>query len=141
MAASDQAEVVCFAALTGRADCYFSVTFHSTDRVTGVCEGNLQNDYHFGLLNDSNYKLSRYATFEDEILLKELREIFTEYDECSAEVVISGKLPIGIVPIFINIYGPREYGDAIDQALQGVELYLQDPESIRTGFSYENPRL
>lgn len=98
-------------------------------------------------MNDSSCRqIVPYAELEDKDLLNELRDVFEGYAECSAVAVVSGKLPlsfanIGRVPVSINLYGPQKHKDAMGDALQVFDLYLQNPESVRAGIFYDNPHV
>lgn len=98
-------------------------------------------------MNDSSCRqIVPYAELEDKDLLNELRGIFEGYAECSAVAVVSGELPlsfanIGRVPVSINLYGPQKHKDAMGDALQVFDLYLQNPESVRAGIFYDNPHV
>jgi SWI/SNF-related matrix-associated actin-dependent regulator of chromatin subfamily A3 len=44
-----------------------------------------------------------------------------------------------VVRVNINIYGPRESCQEVGRHLSSQKLYLQRPDKLRTGLTYENP--
>ncbi len=46
-----------------------------------------------------------------------------------------------VIRVNINVYGPRESYEEVGHHLSSQKLYLQRPDKLRTGSTYENPHV
>ncbi|KAK4205909.1 hypothetical protein QBC37DRAFT_463197 [Rhypophila decipiens] len=81
----------------------------------------------------------------DERVVSWLQVISSKFPRCSFEVVVDTSLPLDFpeilrIPVSINIYGLVRDGKAVGNTLSDMLLFLQHPQWLAPGHSYDNPQ-
>lgn len=118
--------------LRGEDSCTFSIRKSSTEIVLYFLNGT-----EFGVLNTHASKALENLVQQSSLQFEAIGSTQT-IRETIGRVT---KATDAVVRININVYGPRESCQQIGRHFSSQKLYLQRPDKLRIGSTYENPHV
>ena len=115
--------------------CTFSIRKSSTEIASTEIVLYFLNGTEFGVLNTHASKALENLVQKSSLQFEATGSIQT-IRETIGRVT---KATDAVVRVNINVYGPRESCQEVGRHLSGQKLYLQRPDKLRIGSTYENP--